>query len=270
MKLKIFRHLWGVKDPWEQSFPRFAAKGYDGIETHLPAARAQAQFARQLARHRLECITQIFTGGRNVREHLQSYRRQLAHATRLNPRLINCHGGRDGWSVEESRQFYAEALRIEADLGVVVAHETHRGRVFYNPWTTVRLLEQFETLRLCCDFSHWVCVCERLFDDTSILQLCAQRCVHIHARIGYEEGPQVPDPRAPEFQKHLAAHERWWRMIWREQRRRGLKTSTLTPEFGPPPYLHTLPFTQQPVADLEAICDWQAERQRASFRRQRP
>ena len=27
------------------------------------------------------------------------------------------------------------------------------------------------------------------------------------------------------------------------QRRRGDRVSTLTPEFGPPPYLHTLPFT---------------------------
>ena len=45
------------------------------------------------------------------------------------------------------------------------------------------------------------------------------------------------------------------------QQARGADETTLTPEFGPPPYLHTLLCTQQPVAGLEAICDWMALRQ---------
>ena len=43
------------------------------------------------------------------------------------------------------------------------------------------------------------------------------------------------------------------------------RSSTLTPEFGPPPYLHTLPHTNVPVADLAAVCDWMASRQRDRF-----
>ncbi len=42
----------------------------------------------------------------------------------------------------------------------------------------------------------------------------------------------------------------------------------MTPEFGPDGYLHQLPFTAQPVADLAEINTWMAGRQRARFRRE--
>jgi hypothetical protein len=37
---------------------------------------------------------------------------------------------------------------------------------------------------------------------------------------------------------------------------------TFTPEYGPPTYLHTLPHTQMPVADLWQVCLWAAARAR--------
>ena len=78
--------------------------------------------------------------------------------------------------------------------------------------------------------------------------------------MGYEEGPQVPDPRAPEWFRHLEAHENWWALVRASQKARAMAVATVTPEFGPAPYLHTLPFTQAPVADLAHICDWMARR----------
>jgi hypothetical protein len=77
--------------------------------------------------------------------------------------------------------------------------------------------------------------------------------------------PQVPDPAAPEYATHLHAHENWWDQVWQSQRARGLTYSWLTPEFGPPPYLHTLPHTHVPVANLADVCDWMARRQTARF-----
>jgi hypothetical protein len=44
-----------------------------------------------------------------------------------------------------------------------------------------------------------------------------------------------------------------------------MKNATLTPEFGPPPYLHTLPYSQMPVSDLTCIVDWMARRQAIRF-----
>jgi hypothetical protein len=54
-------------------------------------------------------------------------------------------------------------------------------------------------------------------------------------------------------------------MIWDAQDKRGITESTLTPEFGAPDYLHTLPYSRMPVANLWDICNWQAERQRERF-----
>jgi hypothetical protein len=268
MKLILYRHLWGMAGEWEDVFPKFKQAGYRGVESPMPQPEDRKRFRALLQRHRLEFIPQIFSHGKTVSEHLESLREQIAAAKTFAPRFINAHSGQDAFSEDESARFFENALRFEAKGVVAIAHETHRGRILFNPWITSRLLTRFPDLKLCCDFSHWVCVCERLIEDQiGIIRQCADRCLHVHARVGYEQGPQVPDPRAPEYQRHLEAHERWWRLIWKAQERRGFRISTLTPEFGPPEYQHTLPFTRAPVSNLEEICDWQARRQAENFTR---
>ena len=268
MNLILFRHLWGVTGRWEDLFPRFKAAGYRGIESPVPPREDRTRFRALLRRHGLEFIPQIFSHGNTVEEHLESLREQIAAAKPFAPRLINAHSGQDAFSEDQSTRFFEGALQLEAKGGIAIAHETHRGRILFNPWTTSRLLTRFPDLKLCCDFSHWVCVCERLIEDQiGIIRQCADHCLHVHARVGYEQGPQVPDPRAPEYQTHLEAHEAWWRLVWKAQAKRGFRASTLTPEFGPPDYQHTLPFTRAPVSHLEEICDWQARRQAENFAR---
>lgn len=88
-----------------------------------------------------------------------------------------------------------------------------------------------------------------LSDQDSNVQAAIDRSIHVHARVGYAEGPQVPDPRAPEWQGHVERHVELWRRII--QARKGVDASflTITPEFGPPDYMHTTPFSRAPVAD---------------------
>lgn len=267
MRLLVFRHLWGVREPWEQCLPRFAAAGYRGIETHLPEPDRAAEFARLLAGHDLRYIAMAFTAGDSPADHARSLDEQVARALDTPATQVTVHSGRDAFTDEQAIEYFDRALEIEARRGLPLAHETHRGRILYNPWIAARLLARFEALRLCCDYSHWVAVCERLIDDDDLLRRCASRCVHLHARVGHEQGPQVPHPAAPEHRRHLEAHERWWDMIWDAQEQAGLAETTLTPEFGPPGYLPTLPFTSAPVADLEQIVDWQAARQTERFAR---
>ncbi|GLV55235.1 hypothetical protein KDH_20820 [Dictyobacter sp. S3.2.2.5] len=268
MQLQLVRHLWGIGGTHEEAFPRIKAQGYAAIETGLPEPGQVSHFQDLLQEHGLGYIPQIFTSGASVEEHLATFRQQVEQAAPFQPAKINCHSGKDLWSLDQSLRFYREALKIEADAGIAVAHETHRGRVFFYPGITAQVLERVEGLKLCCDLSHWVCVGERLIDDQlDVVRLCASCCIHLHARVGYEEGPQVPDPRAPEYLPYVEAHERWWSIIWDEQERQGMQISTLTPEYGPPGYLHTLPYTQEPVADLEAICNWQTQREAELFAR---
>ena len=266
MELRIFRHLWGITEPWETLFPKIHDLRYYGIEHILPEESERIRFRSQLNLHGFDYIAQIVTVGDSVTDHIKSFRRTIEDAITMKPRLINCHSGCDWFSEEEALRYFSEALECEAKVGIPVAHETHRGRILYNPWITERLLKQLPELRLSCDFSHWVVVSERLLEkETEIIAQCAERCIHVHARVGYEEGPQVPDPRAPEYERHVLAHERWWRMVWDAQERRGMSESTLTPEFGAPDYLHTFPYSMTPVADLWDICNWQADRQRSKF-----
>ncbi|MFC4101670.1 hypothetical protein [Paenibacillus xanthanilyticus] len=75
----------------------------------------------------------------------------------------------------------------------------------------------------------------------------------------HPEGPQVPHPGAPEYRQELDLHLRWWRAILNRQASEGAAQATFTAEFGPPGYMHTLPFTNEPVADLWEVNRWMAE-----------
>jgi hypothetical protein len=268
MKLQLIRHTWGTQGPRRELFSSFKAAGYQGVETGVPADGEQEELLDLIALNGFTLVLQIASRGRTVDEHLASFEQQLHQASPCRPAMINAHSGRDSWTESEAERFLARVLQLEAASGIPVVHETHRSRILYNPWTTARMLERFPDLKLCCDFSHWVCVSESLLDDQQeIIRQCAERCHHLHARVGHEQGPQVSDPSAPEYARHLAAHEAWWRMIWDAQARRGDAISTLVPEFGPPPYAPTFPGTAKPPREVAEICDWMASRQSDQFNR---
>jgi len=272
MKLKLVRHLWGVDHSHglEHNLARWRDVGYEAVESAYHISPDRPALLRFLKDTGWGWIAQVFSrefnAGGTVAEHLKSMQKQIEDCLEHRPLFINAHSGSDSWSLAEAEDFYGAALELEQKLGIVVAHETHRMRCFGNPWMTREILRRFPDLKLTCDFSHWVCMAERLLEDCrAIIELAASHCYHLHARVGYEEGPQVPEPRAPEWAPHVAAHEKWWDTIWASQQQRGLKVSTLTPEFGPAPYLHALPYTRAPLADLADVCDWQARRQASRF-----
>jgi len=262
MKVKLVRSLWGVSDGWETSFPRIKGVGYAAIECVPPPADQRERFTSLLKQHRLGYVALIYTTGTTVQDHITSFKTKISDAQTLDPLLINSQCGRDAFDESDAIKYFKAALAFECDLDIEVCHENHRTRIFYNPWITGRMLNRFPTMKFCADYSHWVVVTERLLDDcTDILTLCATRCIHIHARVGYEEGPQTPDPRAPEYARHLQAHERWWKQIYQAQAAQNRAALTLVPEFGGSPYLHTLPYTGAPVANVDDVCNWIAKRQ---------
>ncbi|MCF7675119.1 MAG: sugar phosphate isomerase/epimerase [Akkermansiaceae bacterium] len=272
MKLQLVRHLWGVDQTHGLAhyLPAWREVGYEAIEIAKPFITDQAAFFRLLKETGMGWISQVFSNdfipGGSVRQHLDSLRSQIEDCLDHEPMFCNAHSGADTWSHAQSEEFYGLALELEQQLGITIAHETHRLRPFGTPWHTHHILERFPDLRITCDFSHWVCVCERLLPDLGeTIALAARHCHHVHARVGFEEGPQVPDPSAPEYAVHLAAHEAWWVEIWRAQQAAGMTVSTLTPEFGPAPYMQMLPHTKVPVAELPAVCDWMARRQQSHF-----
>ena len=91
-----------------------------------------------------------------------------------------------------------------------------------------------------------------LADQKETLDMALQRTEHIHARIGHPEGPQLNDPRAPEWEKIVKQHFDWWDTVAERKKRNG-EVMTILTEFGPPDYMPTLPYTRQPLADQWAI-----------------
>jgi len=58
----------------------------------------------------------------------------------------------------------------------------------------------------------------------------------------------VNDPRAPEWENALNKHLVWWDKVIEFQKSKGSTIFSITTEFGPPGYMPTLPYTQQPVS----------------------
>lgn len=257
MKVKMYKALWGFTHvPWEELFERTAAAGYDGVEALVPPREEEARFRRLLDQYQLDYIPQIYTDG----DHKATFRERLARAAEFGPAKVNSHSAKDWWEFDAQRDFFDYAMKVEQEFGVPVAHETHRNRATYSAWSTAKLLREFPEMKITADFSHWVVVSETLLEDQmENVTLAMDRAIHIHARVGFHHGPQVPDPRAPEYAPLLAKHVSWWDEIVRRHKARGETVVTVDPEFGPPAYLHTLPYTKQPLADLWDVCLWMAE-----------
>lgn len=261
MQIKYFLSVWGYIEPpatfadYDAKLAQARAAGYDGIEGGPPEIDATA-WCELLDKHGLEYLGMIFpfTG--------PEFRTQYDNIRPYRPMMLCVHSGRDRMSFEDGCRYLETALAVAADGNVPVAHELHRGRMFCNPWQTVAYVERFERLRFCADFSHFVTVCESLLDDHvgDLLEPIIDRSIHIHGRVGHEEGPQVPDPRAPEWQRHVAAHEAWWDRIKAAREADGTKVLPFDPEFGSDPYLPRLPYTQTPMVDLWDVRLWMMER----------
>ena len=274
MELKLFKTLWGFTGSYQQAIEQTLAAGLHGIEGPMPdTAQQRAELKSLLKQNDLEYIGEITTAGSYVpnrsaslEEHLDSFTAKLIATLELNPLFINCIGGCDAWSEMQSLEFFSRAMGIAKQHAVTVSFETHRSRSMYNPWSTLRFIQVLPDIKLTCDFSHWCVVCERLIDtEHDIIETLANNAHHIHARVGYDQGPQVPHPAAPEYAACLRAHQSWWELIWQSQMHRDYAYTTMTPEFGPDGYLHLAPFTQLPVADLLAVNTWMANVERRHF-----
>src|SRR3954470_12798343 len=223
MRLLLFRSLWTNGFDLDAALADCATGDFDGVEGPVPdGPTARAKFAGKLADAGVPFIAEVTTGGGYVpragltpAQHLEEFRCKTGAALECQPLFVTTLAGADAWPVAEAGAFYGELLAIARALRVPLAIETHRSRPTFNPWATAELLRQLPDLRLTCDFSHWCCVCERLVldDEPELLALCASRALHVHGRVGYDQGAQVSPPAAPEYMHAREAHERWWRNI---------------------------------------------------------
>ncbi len=253
MKLIFGKSKWEMwDDPLEVFLERVVASGFAATEIYLGSLHeSAAEIARLHASYGLRLIGQILTQGQSSRDHLQSLESQFEFAAQCQVALINSHSGRDIFSFAENTEIFQRVVQLSQSSGIPILIETHRGRPTYSAIETRKYLEALPELRLTADFSHWMVVHESdLADQRANVELAMSRADYIHARVGYSEGPQIPDPRAPEWQHAMTTHLKLWQQIVDQHERNDKESLYITPEFGPPAYMHTAPFTNQPVGDV--------------------
>jgi len=182
----------------------------------------------------------------------------LEYQTRdAKPRFIVSQTGREYYSYAQMEECFAICDRISRESSVKIVQETHRNKWSFAAHVVKDYLKRFPDLELALDFSHWVCVSESYLEDQNdAIELAIKHGRHLHARVGFPEGPQVTDPRAPENETALMHHLAWWDRWVAHLTKIGVGCATITPEFGPYPYMQYSPFTTDPVASQWEINCW--------------
>jgi sugar phosphate isomerase/epimerase len=254
--LKILATNWGFTGSLEEFCARIKKEGYDGMELWWPKEKqAQDELFGLLEKYQLKVGFLCGAYQSNYQEHAADFKKAVdaAAASRHRPLYINCHSGKDYFSFEENQALIDHTMQTAKNTGVLICHETHRSRMLFAAPVARTFLEKNKDLKITFDVSHWCNVSESLLEDQpETLKLALERTEHIHARIGHAEGPQVNDPRAPEWEAAVKAHLSWWDNVIARKKKEGGRMTILT-EFGPPDYMPTTPYTRQPLADQWAI-----------------
>lgn len=253
MELKILCPQWGHEQlEIEDFFANVKASGYDGVDTWLPEdVTERKRFIRLLDEYDLLMVShQHQASGSNIDEFCKSFEYYLSLSLESDPILINSHSGRDFFTLEQQLRIIDIAENFSVKNNIRVAHETHRGRIGFGPTNSRELFRLRPNMKITADFSHWVCVTESYLENfEKELNEAIKRTEHIHARIGFNEGPQIPDPRSSFWQKEVDFFLRLWGKIIAHHQSIGTAFFTITPEFGPPPYMWTNIGDNSPVAN---------------------
>lgn len=253
-QLLILATKWGNNESWDAFFGKCRDAGYNGAELWYPDdEKDRNEMVAAAAKYRLQLGFLCGNGDKDPKKNFESFAAALQNAVAAKPLYVNCHTAKDFFSAEELKPFFEYSIRLAQQSGIPVYHETHRGRALYSAPLTRNFIKQHPALRLTLDASHWCNVHESLLQDQAELMAeVLPKVEHIHARIGHAEGPQVSDPRAPEWKAAFEAHIKWWDAVVERKKKAGERLTILT-EFGPADYMPTVPYTRQPLADQWAI-----------------
>ncbi len=258
MQIKYGCTYWGSDYLTPSEFvSKVIDAGYNGVEVFLqPPDKISAEFIVALDEIRkqkpdffLIALQLTIPVKESVKEYIAKMENNFLALAELNPLFINSHTGKDYYSFEDNCRVIEAAQNISLKTGVRVMHETHRGRFSFHAATLLPYLNKFPEMNLVGDFSHFCTVSESMLEDQQdILNAIIPHIGHIHARVGYEEGPQVNNPAAPEWKEHVQTYMNWWQQIVQYRESKGDESFTITTEFGPFPYMPTEPFTKKPLS----------------------
>ena len=247
MKIKFFCPRWGFENiPWERFLEDVKDAGYAGIEWFPFGEKTDHQkVVSLLKQHELQfCIVMtVIVQHNNFEDYLLALEKQLLDLCIIGsgeyvPLHITAQTGREYFFAEQVEECLICCKLISQQTGIPIYQETHRNKWAYAAHVVYPFLEKHPDLLLTLDVSHWFCVSESYLDDQQVaVEKAIQHACHIHARVGHTQGPQVYEPSSPEFAEALEAHLKIWDRWIQTKLEKGEEFCTITPEFGPPPYM---------------------------------
>lgn len=254
LEIIVLATNWGYSGTIDSFCKKIKEAGYHGLEIWWPGTKEeQKELFDALEKYQLQVGFLTSGNGTEYEEHARTFKINIDAAidnNHLRPLYVNCHSGKDHFRYDHNCSLIEYTLDRMAKTGIDILHETHRGRMCFAAHTTRHFLEKYPGMYLTLDISHWTNVHESMLADQSeSVDLALGRTKHIHARVGHEEGPQVNDPRAPEWAYTFKKHVEWWDKAIDHRIKAGSKRMTFLTEFGPPNYLPTVPYTHLPLAD---------------------
>lgn len=261
MHIKYLYPFWGSETFTAHEFFQTVNRyQFDGVEINLPEDKAfKNQFLKELELQKRKHLGFVLVAQQVLgiaketpQEYLDRALKRLNDLKDIQPDFINSHTGKDYYGFDENCKIIEAIENFSEQKNIPVYHEIHRGRFTFHSTTTLQYLEKFPNLKLVGDLSHWCVVSESMMQDQEeTLHKVMPHIYHLHARIGFEQTPQVNNPFAIEWESYLSQFTNWWKQII--ERHRGKDGFTITPEFGPFPYMPQKPFSREPLANQTEI-----------------
>jgi sugar phosphate isomerase/epimerase len=260
LQIKYCCTYWGSeKDTPDVFVNKVLLAGYNGIEIFLPSlndnfTNAFIEEVEGVMNKNTDFlfIAQHIVAVENtsINDYINKVKKNLTELTAFQPSFINAHTGKDYFSFDDNCRLIEAALNISNKTGIRILHETHRGRFSYHTASLLPYLQKFPEMELVGDFSHFCTVSESMLEEQEeMIRQIIPHIAHLHARVGHEQGPQVNDPFAPEWENHFKIFEKWWEAIVQYKKQKNTQIFSITPEFGPLPYMPSMPYTKQPLSN---------------------
>lgn len=241
---------WGAEHvAWNEFLAEVKQQGYHGIEWY-PYGERDSNYE--------EVIEQIADAGlvyaivMTVKEvpdreadYFQLLEKQLTELASLGqhslaPLFISAQTGREYFSLDEVYRCLSICDKVQSETGIKIYQETHRNKWAYGLHKIPEVLKKYPGLRFTLDISHWFCVSESYLEDQrdKLLNILPH-VEHIHSRVGYTQGAQIPDVTNPLYKDIVDIHLEIWQQWVDLKKINGVQNITISTEFGPPPYLIT-------------------------------
>lgn len=247
MHIQFLCPRWGSeKIPWRTFLSSVKEAGYFGIEWFPYGEKDDYQEVISLVQKfdlKYAIVMTVLNPPVEPAAYVTELSKQLIELCRLGegiqkPLFVSAQTGREYFNDLQVADCLACCEEASRQTGIPIYQETHRNKWSYAAHVVLPILEKNPNLLLTLDISHWFCVSESYLEDQqAAVQKAIARTRHVHARVGHTQGPQVRDPAAKEYAAALEAHLAAWDQYVVQRRAAGVSQCTITPEFGPWPYL---------------------------------